>query len=105
MTGRPCEDADVLRNRKTGSLRAVLRDGDARHFVGREAEFGAVAELLDTQTPSRILFVHGPGGIGKSALLRAASRQAEAGGFAVEEHDARALPGGLEELLDRLDGD
>ncbi len=94
----------MSQTREADSLRAVLREGDAEHFVGRDAELGAVAELLDARTPSRILFVHGPGGIGKSALLRAASRLAEPAGFAVEEHDARALPSGQEELLRRLTG-
>ncbi len=81
------------------SLRAVLRDADAEHFVGREAELDAVAELIDVRTPSRILFVHGPGGIGKSALLRAASRRADDSGFTVEAHDARTLQGGFDDLL------
>lgn len=86
------------------SLRAVLRDTDAEHFVGREAELAVVSELIDEGTPSRILFVHGPGGIGKSALLRAAARLAEQAGFAVEAHDARTLAGGLDELLRQLSG-
>src|SRR5690606_35064030 len=81
------------------SLRAVLREADAEHFVGRETELAAVGELIDHGTPSRILFVHGPGGIGKSALLRAASRLAENAGFTVAAHDARTLLGGLDELL------
>lgn len=86
------------------SLRGLLRDADAEHFVGREAELDTVAELLNADTPSRILFVHGAGGIGKSALLRAASRLAEQAGFVVESHDARTLQGGLEDILLQLTG-
>ncbi len=81
------------------SLRAVLHDADAEHFVGRESELAVVAGLIDERTPSRILFVHGPGGIGKSALLRASGRLAEDAGFRVETHDARTLQGGLDDLL------
>lgn len=92
----------MMPKREARSLRAVLRDTDAEHFVGREAELGAVAELIDERTSSRILFVHGPGGIGKSALLRAASRVAEQSGFSVEAHDARTLAGGLEDMLHLL---
>lgn len=86
------------------TLRAVLRDADAELFVGRGPELRAVVELLDERGPSRILYVHGPGGIGKSALLRAAARLAEGSGFAVASFDARALHGGLDELLQQLAG-
>lgn len=86
------------------NLRAVLRYADAEHFVGRDVELGAVAELIDPTTPRRILFVHGPGGIGKSALLRAAARAAGEVGATVEAHDARSLTGGLGSVLQRLAG-
>ena len=84
------------------SMRAVLDDADAEHFVGREPEMAAIAELIDSGTPSRILFVHGPGGIGKSALLRAAGRMATRAGFTLAAHDARALPADLDRLATRL---
>lgn len=85
-------------------LRDVLREADAEHFVGRDAELGIVSALIEASTPSRILFVHGPGGIGKSALLRAAARQAALAGFAVGAHDARILHGGVDDMLLRLLG-
>lgn len=97
-----CQDVGMSQTTGKRSLRAVLQDADAEHFVGREAELATVAELIDAATPSRILFVHGPGGIGKSALLRAAGREAEQAGYAVPAHDARALPADLNALLRRL---
>lgn len=93
MTSRP----EPARN-----LRAVLRDSDAEHFVGRETELVAIANLINPATPSRILFVHGPGGIGKSALLRAAARAADEADFSVETFDARTLVGGLDDVALRL---
>lgn len=86
------------------TLRAVLRDADAELFVGRTSELEAVAELLSEGSPSCILYVHGPGGIGKSALLRAAARLADGSGFTVAAFDARTLHGGLDELLLQLAG-
>ncbi len=83
-------------------MRALSEDSDAEQFVGREAEMNAVQDLLDARTPSRILLVHGPGGIGKSALLRAAAREAAKAGFSVAFHDARTLHGGLEETVAEL---
>jgi len=89
----------------TRNLRSVLGSADAEYFVGREAELDIVAGLLDADTPSRILYVHGPGGIGKSALLRAAGRLAERAGFVCSAHDARTLPGELDALLAKLVGE
>ena len=80
----------------------MLDAADAGHFVGREAELAAVRDLLDEATPSRILFVHGPGGIGKSALLREATRQAARERFGTRSHDGRTLRGGLEDMLQQL---
>jgi hypothetical protein len=74
------------------TLRDAADAADAQGFVGRSAELAAVDELLDPSTPSRILYIHGPGGIGKSALLRAARRRALAAGLRATALDARALP-------------
>ncbi len=90
------------------SLRDVVRAADAEFFIGRDAELGAVRDLIDPGTSSRILLVHGPGGIGKSALLRAAARIADAKGLTTAMFDARALPARLDaalaELLDAAGG-
>lgn len=42
-----------------------------RHFVGRSAELAVVQSALTAEVlPFQTLFVYGPGGIGKTALLR-----------------------------------
>lgn len=87
------------------SLRDTAEQSDAARFVGREAELAAVSELLDPRSPSRILYVHGPGGIGKSALLRAAARRAGETGFRVTRVDARTLPPELESAVEAIESD
>ena len=54
----------------TRSLRDLAAVADAERFVGRDAELQVAADVLSDASPSRLLFVHGPGGIGKSAMLR-----------------------------------
>jgi len=82
-------------------MRDAADAADARGFVGREQELAAVDDLLDADTSSRILYVHGPGGIGKSAFLRAAARRAISLGEDVAILDARALPIDLDLLRSR----
>lgn len=65
-------------------------DADAARFVGRDDERRAVAELFNASTPSRILYFHGAGGIGKSTLLRYAGREALAAGYDVTSFDTRS---------------
>lgn len=89
----------------TRSLRDTAEQSDATRFVGRESELAAAAELLDPRSPSRILFVHGPGGIGKSALLRAVARRAEEAGFRVSRIDARTLRPELESAVEAVESD
>ncbi|MGC4175332.1 AAA family ATPase [Demequina sp.] len=84
------------------SLRDVADAADAQAFVGRAAELAALDELLDPSTPSRVLYVHGPGGIGKSALLRAAIRRAAAAGVTSTLLDARSLSILLDQLTARV---
>lgn len=81
---------------------------DAERFTGRSAELTVIAGLLDDRTPSRVLYVHGPGGIGKSSVLRAAARLAEECGYATARLDGRTLPAEPERVAARiaaLDGD
>ena len=62
MTGR----VDPSRETLGGVLAARRR----MHFVGRAAELDLFAAALEAKDPDfRVLFVHGPGGVGKSALL------------------------------------
>ena len=49
---------------------AIAIDEARRHaFVGRSAELARFDKIIRCQAPARVLFVHGPGGIGKTALL------------------------------------
>ena len=81
-------------------MRAAADAFDAARLVGRDRELLAVTEVLDPGSPSRILFVHGPGGIGKSTLLRAAAALAESQGLRVTRIDARTLPPELEHAVE-----
>ena len=67
---------------------------EARHawFVGREPELERFARALEAdEPPFHLAFVHGPGGIGKTALLDEVARLAEATGAAVARLDGRDL--------------
>ena len=86
--------------------RATLRDAadgaDADRFVGRDAELAVADDLLDGATPSRILFLHGPGGIGKSATLRAIARRAVEAGCSVVALDPRSLDDDFDQELEQV---
>lgn len=64
---------------------------DARRHVTNPTLSRAVEELLEPGSRTRILFLHGPGGIGKSAALRDLGRRAVARGFRVARLDGREL--------------
>jgi len=84
------------------TLRETAHDADAERFSGRTAELAIVDELLDRGGSHRLLYVHGPGGVGKSALLRATARLARVSGYQVDVYDARTLPGELRPLVERV---
>ena len=58
-------------------------------FVGRAAELERLERLLGDEAPARVAFLHGSGGIGKSALLRELARRARARGLEARLVDAR----------------
>lgn len=89
-------------SREAKTIRDVLQETDAANFTGREAELAAAAKFLEPNSSSRILYIHGPGGIGKSALLRAIGRAAVEAGFKLSAHDARSMHLGLGALLATL---
>jgi AAA ATPase domain len=67
----------LTRGSRPGAWTGRLQAARQRAFVGRKEELAAFDEALCSG--SRVLFVHGPGGVGKSALLgRFAQRAAEA---------------------------
>src|SRR3954467_15477529 len=83
-----------------------MRDRD--RFVGREPELAFFDALLVDDPPASVVLVHGPGGIGKSTLLREVGRRAEPRGRSPRLVDARELapvPGELEQALDGVDAD
>jgi hypothetical protein len=51
-----------------------------RGFVGRERELAVFEAALDPATPDQVLLVHGPGGVGKTALLHQYAWHAEVAG-------------------------
>ncbi|WP_448545332.1 AAA family ATPase [Roseiflexus sp.] len=64
----------------------------ARRFVGRQAELELVAAALAAGTPAfAVLYVYGPGGIGKTSLLQQYARMASTAGRRVALLDSRNL--------------
>ena len=59
-------------------LGEVADELDAKRFVGRTRALTLIADGLAGRSPTRIFHVSGPGGVGKSALLRAVERRARA---------------------------
>ena len=77
---------------------------DAARFVNRAGELGLLERLLDDG--ARVVLVHGPGGVGKSALLREFARRARARGrsvYWVEGRELAPAPDILEDLLSGID--
>ncbi|SDW39222.1 AAA ATPase domain-containing protein [Amycolatopsis xylanica] len=76
-------------------MRAKLGDRLAaarrRAFVGREAELELFRSLVTPGSPGSVVFVHGPGGVGKSTLLRQFGWLAEDLGRRVVRLDGREL--------------
>ncbi|GAA3085098.1 hypothetical protein GCM10017600_62500 [Streptosporangium carneum] len=64
----------VEEGRYAGRLEGRLQAARQRAFVGRKEELAAFDEAL--HSGGRVLFLHGPGGIGKSALLRRYAQRA-----------------------------
>jgi putative protein kinase ArgK-like GTPase of G3E family len=52
-----------------GRLRDRLSENVRRRFVGRDAEITVFHELLNRYGQAALLWVYGPGGVGKSTLL------------------------------------
>lgn len=61
---------------RVGVMREFLDEARARGFVGRGEELASFNQALLGSSVRRVLFLYGPGGIGKSTLLDAFARQA-----------------------------
>ncbi|MFD7276307.1 ATP-binding protein [Streptomyces sp. NPDC059862] len=78
--------------RVPGSLAERLNSARDRAFVGRSAELGRFgAALRQEPGAGAVLYVHGPGGVGKSALLRRFADEARDAGRIVVEVDGRLI--------------
>ncbi|MCW3040308.1 MAG: hypothetical protein JWM31_2213 [Solirubrobacterales bacterium] len=89
-----------------GTLGHRMAWRDEHTFVGRAGELGVFDRLLDDAGQSSVVFVHGPGGIGKSTLLREVARRAVRRGYTpvlVEGRDLAPVPGQLEAALAEVD--
>ena len=79
------------------TLAARIAHRDSAAFVGRARELRVVDELL---ADGGVLLVHGPGGIGKSVLLREIRRRAEGREpFVVDGRDLAPVPDAVEQAL------
>jgi hypothetical protein len=81
-----------------------------QRFVGRQAEIAVFRAALDAgEPPFVVLHIHGPGGVGKTTLLREMAREARERGRYVIRIDGRDVhaspPGFLRALVEALHGD
>ncbi|HWT23684.1 MAG TPA: hypothetical protein VN213_09270, partial [Solirubrobacteraceae bacterium] len=75
-----------------GTVADRLRGARRRRFIGRAAELELFrAALAAPEPPFSVLWVHGLGGVGKTALLAALADEAEAAGHAPIRLDMRAI--------------
>jgi hypothetical protein len=86
----------------SSTLAERLAARDEQRFVGRERELAFFDSLFVDDPPAQVVLVHGPGGIGKSTLLREVARRATRRGWAtrlVEGRDLAPVPGEIESAL------
>jgi hypothetical protein len=75
-----------------GRLRERLSENLSRRFVGRDAEISVFNELVNRSGQAALLWVYGPGGVGKSTLLHRLGQLVSDKGMPVLFPDARDLP-------------
>jgi hypothetical protein len=66
-----------------GTFAGRLAERDGAAFAGRERELELIVSLAPDDAPHSVLLIHGPGGVGKSALMREIARHGECGGYFV----------------------
>ncbi|TWJ22425.1 AAA family ATPase [Micromonospora endolithica] len=76
---------------ETHSFADVVDGARRRAFVGRRTELAGYLAALTGRSVRRVLFVHGPGGIGKSTLLLEMRARARDAGRATLLLDGREL--------------
>jgi hypothetical protein len=82
---------DPVSQAPVGRLSGALDEARESGFVGRRIELTSFAEAMSGSCAARVLFVHGPGGIGKTTLLDAFARRARLAGTWARYVDARDL--------------
>ena len=88
-------------------LAALIDQARSEAFVGRTTELASFDAALSEASLCRVLFVHGPGGIGKTTLLHQFRLRAGSAGRALVFVDARDVdcsPEGLHAALCRPGG-
>jgi hypothetical protein len=95
-------DAPAVGVRGDGTLGSRLRRERRRRFVGREDELALVRDALAGRAEWAVMFLHAPGGVGKSALLGRIADEAEDAGVPVLHVDARAIAPSPSGFLDAL---
>jgi hypothetical protein len=89
----------------TETLAQALAELDARLFVGRASEIELFRTWLLAESPAPgLLHIWGPGGSGKTALLRAFERIATAEGRVVVKVDGRDIRPDAQDLASALGG-
>jgi AAA ATPase domain len=73
------------------SLGEVIDGARRGAFVGRRAQLADFGAALAGESPRRVLFLHGPGGIGKTTLLLELRARAREAGWSVALLDGREL--------------
>ncbi|MFG1708868.1 ATP-binding protein [Nonomuraea sp. M3C6] len=82
---------------------SVIDEARHRAFVGRAGELASFDEALRADTPRRVLFVHGPGGIGKTTLLHQFRMRAQIAGRPAVAIDGRDVDGSPESFRAAVD--
>jgi AAA ATPase domain len=84
------------------TLGTRLSQRDSHRLVGRDSQLAAFDELFVEDPPASVVFLHGPGGIGKSTLLREVARRGERRGWRatfVEGRELAPVPDALEQAV------
>ncbi|MPY91834.1 MAG: AAA family ATPase [Acidimicrobiia bacterium] len=82
----------MIGRRDSGTLGRALSARRRRAFVGRASELELFDAALASDDPSfAVLYVHGPGGIGKTSLLDELAERAAATGAVVARVDGRSI--------------